>query len=114
MSKKVKALIVISFIFFLISVLLFVYSTALFAGMMNIGEDGTASGFGDAVGYAVLIIFFLIFMLAFAAADVINIVICAILIKLTAGKWRVYYIVAVSLSALMAAAELTFFLTAKK
>ncbi|MBQ9510080.1 MAG: hypothetical protein IJR55_00020 [Clostridia bacterium] len=113
MSKKIKTLIVFSFIFLALSVIAFIYSSALFSAMTTIGENGTASNLGEAVGVAVLIIFFIIVMIAFAVLDILSIVFGGILIKLTAGKWRVFYIVETAASAAMMIVEFVFFMIVK-
>lgn len=114
MSKKIKTLIVFSFIFLILAAVAFVYSSELFYAMATIGEDGTASSLGDAVGYAVLIIIFIVVMIIFAVLDAINLVVGGILIKLTAGKWRLFYITETSISAAMLIAEAVFFIIAKR
>ena len=110
MSKKVKVLIVFSFIFLILTSLAFILSSVLFYAMTTITEDGVASDFGEAIGYVILILYFIVVMFVFGVLDVINIVFGAILIKLTAEKWRVFYIVETAVSGVMAAAEAVFFL----
>lgn len=103
MSKKVKVLIVLSFIFLALAVTAFIYDALLISALKDVQKD-TENGLGAAVAATTLVIIFVIFSAVFALINAVNIIISAILIKLTAKGWRVYYIVITSLSALLTSA----------
>ena len=109
MSKKVKVLIVLSFIFLALAVTAFIYDALLIGALKDV-QNETESGLGAAVAATTLVIVFVIFSAAFVILNSINIIISGILIKLTAKGWRVYYIVITSLSAILTAGIFVFYL----
>ncbi len=102
-GKKTKVLIVLSFIFFALSIAAFVYN-AIFIGAFNDIKNDPDNNIGEAVAMTVILILFVIFSAIFVLLDAVNICIGGILIKLTEKKLRIYYIIETVLSALMMAA----------
>ena len=108
MSKKVIVLIVLSFIFLILSVAVFAYDVIFISALKDV-QNSSESEFGVAVAAATLAVIFVIFSAVFILVDTVNIIFSGILIKLTSNGWRVYYIVVTSLSVLMAAAVFVFY-----
>ena len=109
MDKTSKVLTVFAIIFLTLTIAAFTFSALLFGATVDVMTRGE-SGLGEAVGIALLIIFFIGAEIVFATCDVIGIVFGAIMIKRAAGKWRTFFIVDTAASGVMLALAAAMFI----
>ena len=108
MSKKVKVLIVLSFIFLSLSLAAFAYDTVFITAISDVRNSGEGN-IGEAVAVASLAVIFVVCTGVFVLLNTVNVVISGILIRLTEKGWRVYYIVVTSVSVLLTAAVFLYY-----
>ena len=109
MDRTSKILTVFAIIFLTLTVAAFTFSALLFGATVDVMTRGE-SGLGEAIGIALLLIFFIGAEIVFAACDVLGIIFGAIMIKRAAGKWRMFFIVDTAASGVMLALAAAMFI----
>lgn len=100
MDRKSKVLTVLAIIFLTLTVAAFTFSALFFGAAVDMMTNGE-SNLGEAIGIALILIFFIGAEIVFAACDVLGIIFGAVMIKRAAGKWRTFFIVDTAASGVM-------------
>ena len=102
MDRKSKVLTVFAIVFLILTVAAFTFSALFFGAVIDLMTNDE-SNLGEAIGIALLLIFFIGAEIVCAAFDALCIIFGAVMIKRATGKWRTFFIVDVAASGLMLA-----------